>query len=192
MLCLDTRTNPLSIGRLGHSSSWSFSRRIRSLIHHTTGGELHDEIPIRDGAYGIPWTQNVIDLSEIDLPTEEYAEYLTNTFSLTLHPLYHLFDKAAFLVRLRQFYATSTAGMEESTDLWHIQMLIVFAFGYSILAREAGPSGPTGADYIARVVEAMPDNHRLHQTPIISIEILCMMALFMQAMDMRLAAYQYV
>jgi proline utilization trans-activator len=161
-------------------------------MHHTTGGELHDEIPIRDGAYGIPWTPNIIDLSGVDMPTEEYAEYLTNTLSLTLHPLYHLFDKAAFLVRLRQFYATSTAGRQESTDLWHIQMLVVFAFGYSILAREAGPSGPTGADYIARVVEAMPDNHRLHQEPIISIEILCMMALFMQAMDMRLAAYQYV
>jgi proline utilization trans-activator len=161
-------------------------------MHHTTGGELHDEIPIRDGAYGVPWKHNVVDLSGLDLPTEEYAEYLTNTLSLTLHPLYHLFDKKAFLARMRQFYASSTPGGQERTDLWHIQMLVVFAFGYSILARESGPSGPTGAIYISRAIDAMPDNFRLCQEPVIAIEILCMMALFMQAMDMRLAAYQYV
>src|SRR5450755_2942484 len=71
-------------------------------------------------------------------------------------------------------------------------MLVVFAFGRSILAREAGPSGPVGSIYFARAVEGLPDCHRLCQEPILSIEILCVFALFMQAMDMRLAAYEYV
>jgi hypothetical protein len=182
---------------LGHGKNiWqaeidAAAERIRSLMHYTTGGEQHDETPIRDGAYGIPWMKNVVDLSGLDMPTEEYAEHLTNTLSLALHPLYHLFDKAAFLVKLRQFYAVSSAGRQESTNLWHILMLVVFAFEHSILAREVGPSGPLGAVYIARAVEAMPNNHRLHREPVISIELLCMLALFMQAMDMRLVAYQY-
>ncbi|KAK2628739.1 hypothetical protein QTJ16_001842 [Diplocarpon rosae] len=71
-------------------------------------------------------------------------------------------------------------------------MLLVFAFGKSILAREVSQSGPTGAAYFARAVEALPDPHRLRQDPILSIEILSMLALFMQAMDMRRAAYDYV
>lgn len=71
-------------------------------------------------------------------------------------------------------------------------MLLVFAFGTSILAREAGKSGPAGAAYFGRAVEALPDPHRLRQDPIVSIEILCMLALFMQAMDMRRAAYDHV
>lgn len=163
------------------------------MINDATGGlELHDAISIRDGAYGIPWRKQGVDLEGLDLPTEDYAEYLASTVSFTMSPLYHLYDKEAFLKNLRRFYSEKNAGQEISTDLWCIQMLVVFAFGKSILAREAGPSGLTGAAYFAKAVEALPDSHRLYQEPILSIEILCMFALLMQAMDMRFAAYDYV
>lgn len=158
----------------------------------TGGSALHDADPILDGAYGVPWRQHPIDLSGLDLPNEDYAEYLTNTVSFTMDPLYYLYDKAVFFSKLRQFYIDRAAGKDRSRELWPIQMLVVFAFGKSILAREAGPSGPAGALYFARAVEALPDSHRLYSEPILSIEILCMFALLMQAMDMRFAAYEYV
>ena len=156
------------------------------------GAELHDVVPIRDGAYGVPWKERVLDLSGLALPAQDYAEYLINTFSFTMDPLYYLFDKAAFLKRTQKFYEDRNMGREQTLNLWHIQMIVVFAFGKSILAREAGLSGPTGAVYFARAVEALPDNFRLCQEPILAIEILCLFALFMQAMDMRLAACNYV
>ncbi|KAH7310012.1 fungal-specific transcription factor domain-containing protein [Rhexocercosporidium sp. MPI-PUGE-AT-0058] len=175
--------------RLGHSSSWSFSRRIRSFISDKIEGPgLHDAIPIPDGIYGIPFKQPVLDISGIDMPTEDYAEYLTNTLQFSLSPMYYLFDKDAFLMTLHQFYRDQ----HSTSTLWKIQMLIVFAFGTSILAREAGRSGPAGAAYFARAVEALPDPHRLRQDPILSIEVLCLLALFMQAMDMRRGAYDYI
>ncbi|RDW67041.1 hypothetical protein BP5796_09790 [Coleophoma crateriformis] len=179
--------------RLGHSSSWSFSRRIRNMINDAMHGPaLHDAIPIRDGAYGIPWKQPLIDLTGLDLPSQEYAEYLTHTVSYTMGPLYYLFDKTVFLRKLHEFYSARKSGRERSTDLWLIQMLIVLAFGKSILAREAGPSGPTGATYFARAMEALPDSHRLYQDPILGIEILCMLALMLQALDMRFAAHDSI
>ncbi|CAL3966147.1 unnamed protein product [Diplocarpon coronariae] len=177
----------------GHSSSWSFSRRIRSFIsNHIPGAQLHDLVPIADGAYGTPFEQPILDLSGIDLPPEDYAEYLTNTLYFTLAPLYYLFDKGAFLGKMRDFYLDEKAGKKHEAGLWHIKMLLVFAFGKSILAREVSQSGPTGVIYFARAVEALPDPHRLRQDPILSIEVLSMLALFMQAMDMRRAAYDYV
>ncbi|PBP24834.1 hypothetical protein BUE80_DR004218 [Diplocarpon rosae] len=154
--------------------------------------ELHDVVPIPDGAYGTPFEQPLLDLSGIDLPPEDYAEYLTNTLLFTLGPLYYLFDKNVFLARLRSFYRDENAGRKHQAGLWHLKMLLVFAFGKSILAREVSQSGPTGAAYFARAVEALPDPHRMRQDPILSIEILSMLALFMQAMDMRRAAYDYV
>ncbi|KAH6715061.1 fungal-specific transcription factor domain-containing protein [Leptodontidium sp. MPI-SDFR-AT-0119] len=187
------QNSPDAIGdeyrRLGHSSSWSFSRRIRSFISDNVGGlGLHDAIPIPDGIYGIPFKQPVLDISSIDMPAEDYAEYLTNTLHFTLSPLYYLFNKDAFLTTLHQFYQNQ----HSTSSLWQIKMLLVFAFGTSILARGAGKSGPAGSAYLARAVEALPDPHRLRQDPILSIEVLCLLALFMQAMDMRRAAYDYI
>lgn len=180
-------------GRLGHSSSWSFSRRVRSFIGDLVGGHcLHDKIPIRDGAYGVPWPEPTLDLSSIDLPTEDYAEYLTSTLFFAMDPLYYLLDKQKFLVILHQFYHDLANDVPHLTGLWHIQMLMVFAFGTSILAREASPNGPTGAAYFAKAMDALPDNHRLRCEPILAVEILCMISLFLQAMDMRHAAYDYV
>ncbi|KAG4440570.1 hypothetical protein IFR05_003937 [Cadophora sp. M221] len=122
------------------------------------------------------------------MPAEDYAEYLANTLHFTLSSLYYLFDKDAFLTTLHQFYQNQ----HSTSSLWQIEMLLVFAFGSSILAREAGKSGPAGTAFLARAVEALPDPHRLRQDPIVSIEILCLLALFMQAIDMRRAAYDYI
>lgn len=180
-------------GRLGHSSSWSFSRRVRSFIGDLVGEHhLHDNIPIRDGAYGVPWQEPTLELSSVDLPTEEYAEYLTSTLFFAMDPLYYLLDKEKFLRSLHQFYHDLANDMPQTTELWHIQMLMVFAFGTSILAREASPNGPTGATYFSKAMEALPDNHRLRRQPILAVEVLCMLSLFLQAMDMRHAAYDYV
>ncbi|KAK0101163.1 hypothetical protein ONS95_012857 [Cadophora gregata] len=189
---ISDHNSPDAIGdeyrRLGHSSSWSFSRRIRSFISDAVAGPgLHDAIPIPDGIYGVPFKQPALNLSGIELPAEEYAEYLTNTLHFTLGPMYYLFDKEPFLVSLHQFYRDQ----HSQSTLWQIKMLLVFAFGTSILAREAGKAGPAGAAYFGLAVEALPDPHRLRQDPIESIEVLCMLALFMQAMDMRRAAYDH-
>lgn len=194
MLVVPRKANISMAGRLGHSSSWSFSRRIRNMINDVTKGpELHDKVPIRDGAFGVPWRTNAVDMSAIDLPTEEYAEYLTNTVNFTMGSLYCLFDEAVFLERLHGFYTDMCSGhIDQSRGLWHVQMLVVFAFGKSILAKEAGPSGPTGAEYFARALEGLPDAHHLYQEPTLAVEILCMFALFLQALDMRSAAYDYV
>ncbi|KAJ5718839.1 uncharacterized protein N7483_009921 [Penicillium malachiteum] len=178
---------------LGHSNSFSFSRNIRLMITKAVQGpELHDMIPIKDGAYGSPWQRVHVDLSGVHLPSEDYAVYLTHTVSFALRPLYHLFDNGAFLSRLHQFYTDRNQNSVQPTGIWHIQMLVIFAFGVSILAREAGPLGPTGATYFAKAVEALPDCHQLSQEPVLAIEILSLFALFMQAMDMQLAAHQYI
>jgi hypothetical protein len=81
------------------------------------GPELHDQIPIRDGAYGMPWNTVSVDPSGLNLRPEEYAEYLTQTVQFAFRPMYHLFDKAAFLRRLHEFYKDRNVGALPSTDL---------------------------------------------------------------------------
>jgi hypothetical protein len=142
----------------------------------------------------MPWKAVSVDLTGLNLPSEEYAEYLTQTVHFAFGPMYHLLDKVEFSRKLHEFYQadTSSTSTLQLTGLWHIQMLVIFALGTSILSRESGPSGPTGSQYFARAIEALPDCHQLSQEPVLSIEILGLISLFMQAMDMRVAAHQYV
>ncbi|ETS76562.1 hypothetical protein PFICI_11949 [Pestalotiopsis fici W106-1] len=179
--------------QLGHSSSWSFSRRVRELIRDTGNGpELHDRIIIRDGSYGVPWERLPVDLNNLDVPSPEYAEYLLSTISYSLGSMYYLFDKAEFLKKFQNFSKNKDPEASALTDPWLIQMLIILGLGKSIAHREPGPSGPSGHVYFARAVQAFPSMYFLYEEPILSIEILCASALFLQMMDMRLAAYGYL
>jgi hypothetical protein len=49
--------------------------------------------------------------------------------------------------------------------------------------------GPSGMSYFTSAIEAMPDIRRLYEDPLLSIEILCLSALFMHATDLLQEAY---
>lgn len=145
-----------------------------------------------DITYSIRWPTLNLRLDDIDLPPLDFAEYLTSTVTFYAGPLYRLYDKALFLDRLKAFYAGAESGEMQQPGLWHIQMLLVFALGRAILAREHFKTGPAGTTYFLRALEALPNTHRLHEDPVLAIEILCLVAMFMQAIDAGQEAYGYV
>ncbi|RBQ81706.1 hypothetical protein FVER14953_04273 [Fusarium verticillioides] len=49
--------------------------------------------------------------------------------------------------------------------------------------------GPSGMNYFILAIEAMPDIRRLYEDPLLSIEVLCLAALFMHATDLLQEAY---
>jgi proline utilization trans-activator len=93
---------------------------------------------------------------------------------------------------LRDFYVAKESGVSRATGLWHIQMLLVFACGKSILAREATPSGHTGMNFFAPAIEGLPDIRALQNEPILAIEVLCLVSLFLEASDIRSGSWGYV
>jgi len=176
---------------LGHSSTLSFSRNVRNLLQqlspNTDPGSVSTER--QDISYKRTLPPIALDLSIIPLPKLSYAEYLTNTVLVHMGSLYSIFDSEIFLRRLRSFYDERSRGLVDKASLWHIQMLLVLAFGKSIQSREHSEMGPSGMSYFTRAIEAMPDIRRLYEDPLLSIEILCLAALFMHAADLLQEAY---
>ncbi|RFN49243.1 hypothetical protein FIE12Z_6464 [Fusarium flagelliforme] len=176
---------------LGHSSTLSFSRNVRNLLQqlspNTDPGSVSTER--QDISYKRTLPPIALDLSTIPLPKLSYAEYLTNTVLVHMGSLYSIFDPEIFLRRLRSFYDERNRGLVDKASLWHIQMLLVLAFGKSIQSREHSEMGPSGMSYFTRAIEAMPDIRRLYEDPLLSIEILCLAALFMHAADLLQEAY---
>ncbi|RBR23176.1 uncharacterized protein FIESC28_04031 [Fusarium coffeatum] len=176
---------------LGHSSTLSFSRNVRNLLQqlspNTDPGSVSTER--QDISYKRTLPPIALDLSTIPLPKLPYAEYLTNTVLVHMGSLYSIFDSEIFLQRLRSFYDERDRGLVDKASLWHIQMLLVLAFGKSIQSREHSEMGPSGMSYFTCAIEAMPDIRRLYEDPLLSIEILCLAALFMHAADLLQEAY---
>lgn len=130
-----------------------------------------------------------LDLASIPLPRLQYAEYLTSTVVVQLGSLYCLFEQDSFVKNLRQFYEARSKKVTQKPSLWHIQMLLVLAFGKSLLSREHSDSGPSGMTYFKLAMEAFPDVRQLCENPLLSIEILSLASLFLHAADMLQESY---
>ncbi|KAJ5731592.1 uncharacterized protein N7483_006100 [Penicillium malachiteum] len=200
-------TNPLSTGPpafmsaengrtfyLGTSSNWSFTRRVLSLTHeHIYQESLPTGALAFDGAiYDLGWgglrTPHRTDIPTV--PSFDHAMYLINTVKFRCGQLYHLFDETEFMAGLHDFYSrprsTSPGG------LWYVHFLLMLAFGKGFVQHKMQGNKPPGGEFFVRALQLLPDISVLHQEPIESAEILCCIALFLQALDYRSSAHNYI
>lgn len=156
------------------------------------------EVPLNpDGAafsLDFPSTKNLgSTIIMQDLPSYDYAIYLTNTVKFHISQAYHLFNEQRFMQGLSSLYDQGPQPLDAKNRLWYVQYFIIIAFGKALLARDlSAKSTPSGGEYFSRAMELFPDVYGLYQEPILSIEICCGMALYLQSVDHRNSAYVYV
>lgn len=205
----DNLTNPLTIessryltdprGKsfyLGHSSTWAFSQQVmRFLQEHVDTSDvgkypLHIDINAFNLDQARPWPRD--PPSTKGLPTLDYAIYLTNTVKFQVSPLFHVFEEELFLPCLRKFYANPMA-YATSSPLWYLQYLLVMALGKAFLAQpdSNGDGTPPGSELFLRALSRLPDPSGMNHDPLLSMEILCLLSIYLQALGRRLDAYAY-
>lgn len=180
---------------LGTSSNWSFARKVLGMLHEhvyhsplPTGSLLFDE-----SAYDLDWDGSRTTVSpEIPMtPTLDFSIYLINAVKFHAGQLYHLFDEKAFMENLYAFHENPAHYMGTSS-LWYIHYLLLLAFGKAfVVQRNHGPR-PAGCEFFIKALQLLPDMTRLSRDPLISTEILCCIALYLQSLDFRSTAYSYV
>ncbi|KAJ5376902.1 hypothetical protein N7509_013788 [Penicillium cosmopolitanum] len=201
-------TNPLSTGPpafmsadngrtfyLGTSSNWSFARRVLSLTHeHIYQEALPTGALIFDGAtYDLGWDGLRRSHSTAEppaVPTYDHAMYLINVVKFRCGQLYHLFDESEFMANLQEFY--SEPKPNATTGLWYVHFLLILAFGKGFVKHKVQGNRPPGADYFVKALEMLPDVIVLHEAPIESTEVMCCIALYLQALDCRSSAHNYI
>ncbi|KAK5021771.1 hypothetical protein LTS07_010666 [Exophiala sideris] len=180
---------------LGSSSSWAFSWQIRSFLRQSVGNEVVINLvpPSEEATYamGSASVRKSSSLDAYDLPTREYAEFLTNTTLFHLGATYHLFEKESFMCKLNDFYKTSPT-TEALVDLWHVQFLLVIAFGKLFLRRGASSLGPPGARDVIRALQLKPDISDSWEDPILYVEVICLLSLYLLTADIRGSAYVFI
>lgn len=181
---------------LGPTSTWSFSRRVLTIIQDRLNPGRSSPIPLAvDGdAYQIHWSHASSDEPPdlTGLPSLEYAVYMVNTVKFRLSPLYWLFDQGEFMRNLYEFYDNASAKVQESR-LWFVQYLVIMAFGEALLVPVRSASNTSGwTKYFTKAMSLLPDITALWNDPLLAIETLALIALYFHSVDMRDTAYCYV
>lgn len=150
---------------------------------------------ITDGnAYQAQWTKAksdaIIDTS--GLPSQGHALYLLSTVDFHIGHVFHLYDSEELAKALQDFYG-DIEHKAESSKLWYIQFLVIMAFGETFLlppTRSKQP--PVCSPYFTRAMSFLPDLSEMWNDPILSIEVLALVALYLYSLDMRDSSCCYV
>lgn len=182
------------IGFLGPSSTWAYSRQVMRLIKDHLKHSESPEVPLNPDGRSVEWpsvrASGPLNMDQI--PSLDYAMYLTNTVRFHLGQLYHLFHEKTFMDGLYEFYDRGPqAEPLPGGHLWFVHFLLIMGFGQALLSGSMG-NRPGGSELISRAIELLPNSFGLYQDPILSIEILCCLALYLQSIDHRNSAFLYV
>lgn len=144
-------------------------------------------------AYMADWQRlKAADLSkELSLPSRDYSLHLIQSVDFHLGSLFHLFDKDTFMLSF-QLYHGSSSSFAEHDSVWFVHYLLILAFGKAFLVHKTKSAPYPGAELFVRAQRLLPDMTELCQVPINATEILCCMAMYLQALDFRNSAYNLV
>ncbi|KAL6238681.1 hypothetical protein BDW75DRAFT_246760 [Aspergillus navahoensis] len=201
-------TNPLSTGPsafttsltgqtfyLGTSSNWSFARKILGMTHeHLFNSPLPTDSLLFEGStYYLGWDglRTTVYAEAPIVPTLDYSIYLINAVKFHAGQLYHLFDEGIFMGGLYAFYEDPQQQM--ATDgLWYIHYLVIVALGKALVVQRSRDTRPAGCEFFTRALQLLPDTTHLARDSTIATEILCGVALYLQALDHRNSAYNFI
>lgn len=180
---------------MGPTSSWSFCRRVLSLIGRRAPEPNCPPDPWHlDGvAFRLQWRPIPPDEAPdvTNLPPLDYALYLFNTVKFYFGFLSFMIDEDAYLRNLHDFYKDPPA-KATAFRYWYAQYLLVLAFGKAFITHK-NPSGtPPGHQYASRAMALLPDLSGMHEDPLTCIQALSLGAVYLQSIDMRRAAFQHV
>ena len=183
------------LGYMGPTSSWSFCRRILALLGKRVPESNFAPDPWHlDGmAFKMQWKplgrDEAPDVS--NLPPLDYALYLFNTVKFYFGVIFYVIDESSFLKDLHELYEDAATKARESR-LWYAQYLLILAFGKAIIANLGPCETPSGYQYAVRAMSLMPDLSGMDVDANESIQALALAALYLQSIDMRVAAFQHV
>ncbi|OLN89938.1 Proline utilization trans-activator 3, partial [Colletotrichum chlorophyti] len=135
--------------------------------------------------YGITPLKNCGNDQFIELPNLQEAEELLDIVLNSLGNIQHLFEPRAFCDRLSEFYSATI----DRTDIWYVELLIVLAIGKLLRGRPDSAGTLPGMDLYQEAERHLPGMMSLRREGMTAIEILSMMAFFLQCADLREDAY---
>lgn len=152
-----------------------------------------DSLLFEGSTYDLGWdgSRNTVDQEFPIVPTLDYSIYLINAVKFHAGQLFHLFDEGNFMGGLYAFYENHQQ-QTAAPGLWYIHYLVIIALGKALVVHRNRGSRPPGCEYFTKALQLLPDTTHLCRDPVIETEILCCIALYLQSLDFRSSAHNFV
>ncbi|KAH6643502.1 fungal-specific transcription factor domain-containing protein [Boeremia exigua] len=189
----DNRSSEARWLYVAQSSSWSFVFRVTDLLQEATTAATEElRFPLDGDAYPLRWDHIQESNWLRSIPPRDYAIYLLNSVKFHLSHRLQFFDHEAFATKTAEFY-NSPLETARSSRLWCVQFLVIMAFGKALLERPRNHIVPSGFEFFARGMSLLTCVPELQRTePILTIEVLALIALYMYCIDYKASAYAYI
>ncbi|KAI9162692.1 Proline utilization trans-activator [Paramyrothecium foliicola] len=193
--------DPSSASRAELASGPAFESRARSILReHAVASSPRNSL-------GASWrstedhrTQDhmwdtgslVQDMTPSPILTKAESLRLFNEFVSLLGINQHFLDPRKFADALDLFYESESTRLAHMQSLWFTQYLLVMAMGMLHASRTDDPDRLPGSTFFAEAMRRLPPTYELGQYGTTSVEILSLVALYLQWSDRKHDAYLYI
>jgi proline utilization trans-activator len=146
-----------------------------------------------DNAYGIevPSLRQHNTSFVSNWPTEDEAQNLLDIVLSSVGRIQHLFDPRTFADQLALRYTEDRLQIGES-DLWHVEMLMVFAVGKLLRGNLDDDTQLPGENFFKEAMNNLPNLTHVYAAGTLGVEVMSLVAFYLQNADLKEFAHMYV
>ncbi|KAF2716168.1 hypothetical protein K431DRAFT_279514 [Polychaeton citri CBS 116435] len=126
-----------------------------------------------------------------ETPTQYESKRLLELFSTHMSVSQHFLDHRAFDDSLTLLFRPRASNIRGRNSIWFAEYLLVMAIGKLIDERSDGDQ-PPGASFFAEAVRRLPPHYQLGAAGVTAVEVLALIATYLQWIDKKHDAYLYV
>lgn len=133
----------------------------------------------------------VDDVDDPSIPSLEDSQHLLDQFLYYLGVSQHFFDPRSFSDAMVLLFQTVETREHQKRTTWYTEYLLVMAMA-KLMDVEQPTSQPPGSGLFTEALKRLPPLHSLGEEGIIAVEIVTLVATYLQWCDRKHDAYLYV
>ncbi|KAJ5797368.1 uncharacterized protein N7503_006664 [Penicillium pulvis] len=179
------------------TSGPAFESQVRSLLHRSkayvspTSGIYHNTHGSSEPVGWISVRGLVDNVDEPSIPSLEESQHLLDQFLYYLGVSQHFFDSRSFSDQMGLLFQTAESQEQQKQTTWYTEYLLVMAMA-KLMDVEQPTSQPPGSELFSEALKRLPPLHHFGGEGVIVVEILTLVATYLQWCDRKHDAYIYI
>ncbi|OQD83581.1 hypothetical protein PENANT_c016G01491 [Penicillium antarcticum] len=180
------------------ASGPAFESQVRSLLDNSRSSEVtfhgtHSS-PHVSSTPGSQWSsikELVSDAPDLSIPSMEESQHLLDQFLFYLGVSQHFFDSRSFSDNLGLLFQSPEAKHRQMNTIWFAEYLLVMAMAKLMDVKHPTSQTP-GAELFAEALKLLPPLHQMGGEGVMAVEILTLIATYLQWCDRKHDAYLHI
>ncbi|KAJ5164184.1 uncharacterized protein N7500_006014 [Penicillium coprophilum] len=180
------------------TSGPAFESQVRSLLDRSHSSDYNFHESTSNFQYQIdrlPQWKSVKELvgnvAGVSFPSLEESQHLLDQFLFYLGVSQHFFDPRSFSDDLMLLFQTPETRQRQISSPWFTEYLLVMAMAKLMDVKHPTSQTP-GADLFAEALKRLPPMHHMGGEGVVAVEILTLIATYLQWCDRKHDAYLYI